>query len=71
MTTATGSGSKVFAFGDPNLYVIVDRIGMDMEVVSNLLGSNFRPTGQRGIVAYWRNTANLLPAGSWRILTIP
>jgi HK97 family phage major capsid protein len=77
MTTATSSGSKVLAFGDPNAYVIVDRIGLDVEATSyhtqqTIFGAGSSlPTGQKGILALWRNNANLLAAGAFRILTIP
>lgn len=75
MTTAVTIGSKILAFGDPQYYVIVDRIGLDVETTSyhyqqSIMGtgSGF-PLGQRGVLALWRNTANLLAAGSFRILT--
>jgi HK97 family phage major capsid protein len=75
MTTAVTIGSKILAFGDPQCYVIVDRIGLDVETTSyhyqqSIIdtGSGF-PLGQRGVLALWRNTANLLAAGSFRILT--
>jgi HK97 family phage major capsid protein len=75
MTTAVTIGSKILAFGDPQYYVIVDRIGLDVETTSyhyqqSIMGtgSGF-PLGQRGVLALWRNTANLLAAGSFRILS--
>jgi HK97 family phage major capsid protein len=72
MTTSVASTSKVFAFGDPQNYVIADRIGMDIEVTQNLFGAGTSlPTGQRGVYAFWRNTANLLAAASFRVWTIP
>jgi hypothetical protein len=57
--------------GDPSYYVICDRIGMDIEITQLFGGANLFPTGQRGVYAFWRNTANLLAAGSFRILTMP
>jgi HK97 family phage major capsid protein len=72
MTTATSSGSKVLAFGDPNAYQIVDRIGLDIEITTHIPDSTtFFPKGQKGIYAFWRNYAALLSAASWRIFTIP
>ncbi len=72
MTTSVASTSKVVAFGDPQYYVIADRIGMDIEVTDHIfdVATGF-PKGQRGIYALWRNMANLLAAASWRIWTIP
>jgi HK97 family phage major capsid protein len=54
--------------GDFRYFVIVDRIGMDIEVVNHLMGSNQRPTGQRGIYAMWRNTSKVLDANAFRVL---
>jgi hypothetical protein len=56
--------------------VIVDRIGLDLEVTSyhyqqSIMGagSGF-PLGQRGILALWRNTGKLLDANAARVLTV-
>ena len=50
MTTSVASTSKVAAFGDPDYYVITDRIGMDIEVISQIPdGATGFPKGQRGI----------------------
>jgi HK97 family phage major capsid protein/HK97 family phage prohead protease len=48
-------------FGDFSQFLIVDRIGMSVELVPHLFatGSN-RPSGQRGIYAYWRNACKVL-----------
>lgn len=68
MASALTTGSKILAMGDPNYFLIVDRLGMTVEVLPHLLGANRRPTGQRGIYAYWRNTSDLLSAAAWRVL---
>lgn len=68
MVTTLTTGSKVLALGDPNYYLIVDRIGMTVETIPHLFGSNRRPTGQRGMYAYWRNTGAVVDPNAFRVL---
>jgi HK97 family phage major capsid protein len=68
MVTTLTTGSKILALGDPDYYLIVDRIGMTIEQVPMLFGSNRRPTGQRGLYCYWRNTGVVLDPNGWRVL---
>jgi HK97 family phage major capsid protein len=68
MVTTITTGSKILVQGDPSYFVIVDRIGLDVEVISNLFGINQRPTGQRGLEALWRNGAAVLNANAFRVL---
>lgn len=62
------TGNKFLVYGNFNRYVIVDRLGMTVELVPQLFGVNRRPTGQRGIVAYWRNGAKVVDANAFRAL---
>jgi predicted phage gp36 major capsid-like protein len=40
---------------------VVDRLGMNVEVVQHLFDtSTGYPTGQRGLYAFWRNTSLVL-----------
>ncbi|MFD8117088.1 phage major capsid protein [Streptomyces microflavus] len=55
-------------FGDLKQFLIVDRVGMNVELVPHLLGANRRPTGQRGLLAIWRNTSEVLVPGAFRVL---
>lgn len=42
-------------YGDFRNFVIVDRVGMSVELIPHLFGTgNNRPTGQRGLYCYWR-----------------
>lgn len=70
MTTAVTTGSKIMVLGDFSKMVIVDRVGMDIEVIPNLFGlvRGF-PTGQRGLFAMWRNTSKVLDPNPFRVLT--
>ncbi len=55
----TASGGTIVTYGDFNAgYTIVDRIGLSVELISHLFGTVAnRPTGQRGLYAYWRTGA--------------
>lgn len=72
VSTLTTDGAIIVVFTDPKSYVIVDRIGMNVEVIPNMLNGatpSF-PTGQRGIYCYWRNTARPLAADMGRSLSV-
>jgi len=68
MAAALTTGSKILAIGDFRYFVIVDRIGMSVELLPNLVGTNRRPTGQRGLYAYWRNSSDVLSAAAFQVL---
>lgn len=69
MSSVLTTGAKILAMGDPRYYCIVDRIGMDIEVIPHLFGAANRfPTGQRGLYAFWRNSAKVLDANAFRVL---
>ena len=70
---ATGAGNNlVMLFGDYQTgFLIVDRIGMSVELVPHLFGATNRfPTGQRGIVAVWRNSSKVLADNAIRVLNV-
>lgn len=67
-TSAVTTGSLVAALGDFRYFAIVDRVGMNIELVSHLFGSNRRPTGQRGFFAYWRNNSRVIDPNAFRVL---
>jgi HK97 family phage major capsid protein len=72
MSSETGeSGAKILAVGDFAAgYVICDRIGMSVELVPHLFGENRRPTGQRGLLAFWRVGAAPLIDNAVRVLKV-
>jgi HK97 family phage major capsid protein len=53
---------------DPRNYVIVDRVGMSVRVIPDMLdgATPSMPTGEIGIYAFWRNTARVLNADGGR-----
>ena len=60
-STPTTSGSTILTIGDFNYFAIVDRVGMNVELVPHLFGSSNRyPTGQRGLYMYWRTSSQVL-----------
>jgi HK97 family phage major capsid protein len=64
LTTTT----KILIVGDFRYFVIVDRIGMNIELVPTIFGTAHRPTGQRGLYAYWRNSSDVLSAAAFQVL---
>jgi HK97 family phage major capsid protein len=72
MGTTVASGGTVAVIGDFSRYVIVDRIGMSVELVPHLFATgNNRPSGQRGFLALWRNSAQVIDANAFRkIITL-
>jgi HK97 family phage major capsid protein len=60
---------KHVVFGDFSRYLILDRVGLTVDFIPHVFGSNQRPTGQRGLYCYWRNGAKVLDANAFRALT--
>lgn len=62
-------GNRFLLMGDFQQFLIVDRVGMAVELVPHLFGAANRfPTGQRGIYAIWRNNSKILTDNAFRIL---
>lgn len=68
MVSALTTTNKIAVLGDFSRYVIVDRVGMQVEAIQHLVGTNHRPTGQRGLYAFWRNGAKVVDANGFRVL---
>ena len=71
-STLTTNAAILAVLFNPNFYVIVDRVGMSVEVIPQMLNGatpSF-PTGQRGIFAMWRNTARVVAADGGRQLKV-
>ncbi len=62
------ANAKAALFGDFSKFLIVDRVGMAIELVPHVLGANGRPTGQRGIVTWWFNGSKVLVPNAFRVL---
>lgn len=69
MGTSIAKDALYLVIGDFRYFVIVDRVGMSVEVVPHLFATgNNRPSGQRGLYAYWRNNSKVLSANAFRVL---
>lgn len=69
--TGLTTADEILLLGDFGQFLIVDRVGMSVELVPHLFGSSNRfPTGQRGIVAVWRNSSVILADNAFRLLVV-
>jgi HK97 family phage major capsid protein len=67
--TATTGASNILVVGDFRNYVIVERAGMNVELVPHLVDvTNNRPTGQRGWFAWARHGADSVNDLGFRLL---
>jgi HK97 family phage major capsid protein len=56
--TSMATTEKVAILADRDRFVIIDRIGMNIELIPNFLDATTGyPTGQRMVYAWWRNTS--------------
>jgi HK97 family phage major capsid protein len=69
-STPTTDQADILIYGDFQHYVIADRIGMTVEFIPHLVGSNRRPTGQRGWYAYYRVGADSVNDDAFRMLEV-
>jgi HK97 family phage major capsid protein/HK97 family phage prohead protease len=66
MAASLATTTKLAVLGDPNFFVIVERVGLDIELIPHLFGTTANyPSGQRGIYAMWRNTGRVLNAAGF------
>lgn len=68
----TGSAENyVLVFGNFDRYQIVDRVGLTVELIPHLFHTgNNRPSGQRGLYAFWRVGADALDTGAFGLLNV-
>jgi HK97 family phage major capsid protein len=66
-TSSTVYGARYAILGDWSQYLIVDKAGMDIEIIPHLFSNNL-PTASRGIFALWRNNAKVLVDNAFRVL---
>lgn len=63
-----GQHSKILLYGDFDHYVVSRRIGSSIELIQHLVGSNRRPTGQRGVWLWSRQGADVVVPNAFRLL---
>jgi HK97 family phage major capsid protein len=71
MQATVVNATKIMVVGDFNYFLIVDRIGLHVELIPFLFGAGQGnlPTGQRGIYAWWRNSSKALSAAAFVAMT--
>lgn len=69
-TVTAAAENYLSVYGDWSNYVIADRVGVTVEFIPHLVGSNRRPTGQRGWYAYYRVGADSVNDGAFRMLNV-
>jgi HK97 family phage major capsid protein/HK97 family phage prohead protease len=69
MTGTPVIDANLAVLGDFKKFLIVDRIGMSVELIPHLFHTaNNRPSGQRGLYAIWRNTSKVLDPNAFRLV---
>jgi HK97 family phage major capsid protein len=66
----TTTGELICLLGDFRYFAIAERLGMTLEVVPHLMGENGRPTGERGLYGYFRNSSGILSDNAFRLLKV-
>jgi HK97 family phage major capsid protein len=69
MASTVTSDDDILMFGDFQQFIIVDRVGMSIELIPHMFDGNGAPTGTRGIWAMWRNSSKILVPNAFRLLT--
>jgi len=67
---AATANNYILIVGNWSRYVVVDRIGMAVELVATVFGSNQRPTGQRGLHCWMRGGAESIDDAAFRMLNV-
>lgn len=68
VTATTTSGNILAVLGDFRQYIVYDRIGINVEVIQNVVDGDGLPVGKRGVVAYKRVGANVADVNAFRLL---
>jgi len=71
MQATVVNATKIVVAGDFNYFLVLDRLGLNIELIPFLFGAaqGNLPTGQRGLYAWWRNTSKVLSAAAFVALT--
>lgn len=69
---AETASNYVLIVGDYQKYIMLDRVGMSVELVPHLFNTTTNlPDGRRGFYAWWRVGADSLDRLAFRLLSIP
>ena len=68
---AVTADNFILLVGNFSRYIIVDRVGMTVELIPHLFGGTANyPTGQRGLYAYLRSGADSVDDNAFRLLNV-
>jgi HK97 family phage major capsid protein len=67
---AATANNYLLLYGAFEQFVVVDRLGSTLEILPHLVGSNRRPTGQRGALLWFRTGSNVVVPQAFRLLNI-
>lgn len=72
MDSTIATGNNILVLGDFSQFLIVDRLGMNVEMIPQIFDSanGNRPTGQRGVYAVWMNNAKRLVDDAFQVLQV-
>lgn len=68
---AATANNYILLYGDFSNFVIVDRIGTTLELIPHVVGTNRRPTGQRGALLWFRTGSDSVNDNAFRMLDLP
>jgi HK97 family phage major capsid protein len=72
INAAATANNYVLLYGDFQAgFVIADRIGTVVEFIPNVVGTNHRPTGQRGLFMWFRTGSDSVIDNAFRMLDVP
>lgn len=66
--TSLAAGNVYAVLGDFSRFVIVDRVGLNVELIPHVLGAQRRPIGARALYAYFRNSSGVVDPQAFRVL---
>ena len=70
MATGATTGTKLIIGRNFKGYKVVDRIGVQAEIISHMLGATRPPLGVRGLYVYWRTGAGVISPNHFRYLEV-
>ncbi|MGW6255417.1 phage major capsid protein [Streptomyces sp. NPDC055085] len=69
MASTLTTANKILILGDFSKFLIVDRIGMNVEVIPHIFDTSTGfPKQQRGVYAYWMNNSKIVVPGAFEVL---
>jgi HK97 family phage major capsid protein len=68
-TIDAGQDNNILLYGDFANFVVSQRVGSSIELIPHLVGSNRRPTGQRGMWLWARYGSDCVNPNAFRMLT--